>query len=230
MVRARPFTKMAADAIAGNTGVDVEGYPDYRGVPVIGAWTWLPALEMGVATEVDVAEAYRMLFALRRGLWTLVGLLALGCVGILVYSVLVGRLQTQVEQAQSLGQYRLVKKIGEGGMGKVYLAEHAMLRRPAAVKMIRTDETDEHQMKRFEREVQFTSQLTHPNTIHVFDFGRTPDGVFYYAMEYLEGITLRRSVEVDGPLPEERVIFILEQICGSLAEAHSAGLIHRVAW
>ena len=93
--------------------------------------------------------------------------------------------------------------------------------------MIRTDETDEHQMKRFEREVQFTSQLTHPNTIHVFDFGRTPDGVFYYAMEYLEGITLRRSVEVDGPLPEERVIFILEQICGSLAEAHSAGLIHR---
>ncbi|MGD8376043.1 MAG: protein kinase [Acidobacteriota bacterium] len=226
-VRARPLTRMAAEAIAGGSGVDVSGYPDYRGVPVVGAWTWLPDLEMGVALEVDVAQGYAMLFRLRRGLWGLVGLLAVGCLGILIYALLVGRLSKRVEEVARLGQYRLIRKIGEGGMGQVYLAEHAMLRRPTAVKMIRGDGADERQMKRFEREVQFTSQLSHPNTIRVFDFGRTPKGVFYYAMEYLEGITLRKAVEVGGPFPEERAIFILEQICGALAEAHGAGLIHR---
>jgi tRNA A-37 threonylcarbamoyl transferase component Bud32 len=226
-LRARPLTRMAADAIAGRPGVDVAGYPDYRGVPVVGAWTWLPEMGLGVATEVDVAEAYAALFTLRRAFWALLGLLGLGAAGILVYSIAVGRLQRKVERAREMGQYRLIRKIGEGGMGQVYLAEHAMLRRPTAVKMIKGGETDEVQLKRFEREVQFTSQLTHPNTIRVFDYGRTPDGVFYYAMEYLEGITLTRAVEAAGPLPEERVIHVLAQLCGSLAEAHAAGLIHR---
>ena len=226
-LRARPLTRMAAIAITGEAGVDVEGYRDYRGVPVVGAWTWLPELGIGVTVEVDVQEAFQPLFKLRAGFYGLLGLMALGSLGALVYATVIDRLRRRVKKAERLGQYKLIRKIGEGGMGMVYLAEHAMLRRPTAVKMMRPDGTDELQMKRFEREVQFTSQLTHQNTIRVFDFGRTDEGVFYYAMEYLEGITLDKAVEAAGPLPEARVIHILRQVCGSLAEAHAAGLIHR---
>lgn len=130
-------------------------------------------------------------------------------------------------KADQLGRYTLEKKIGEGGMAEVYLAHHALLRRPTAVKVLKRKHLNEENLKLFEREVQITSKLTHPNTIVIFDYGRTPDGLFYYAMEYLEGISLQKLVEQNGPIPEERVIHILKQVCGSLAEAHAHGLIHR---
>src|SRR6185369_2637724 len=104
-------------------------------------------------------------------------------------------LQQRVRDADEIGQYRLLEKIGEGGMGVVYLARHALLRRPTALKLLAADRAGEHAVRRFEREVQLTSALTHPNTIAIFDFGRTPDGVFYYAMEYLDGITLEDLIE-----------------------------------
>ena len=144
-----------------------------------------------------------------------------------VVSHVVFGLQTQVREAMQLGQYTLVSKIGEGGMGVVYRARHAMMQRPTAIKLLSGSESSELQMARFEREVQLTARLSHPNTITIFDYGRTDDGTFYYAMELLDGASLKRIVDVAGAQPPERVVQILLHVAGALEEAHGAGLIHR---
>ncbi len=129
---------------------------------------------------------------------------------------------------QKVGAFELLYKIGDGGNGAVYRARHALLRRPTAVKVMRAEfARSESAKQRFEREVQITSGLTHPNTVAVYDFGETPEGTLYYAMEYLSGVTLEDLVPISGPQTAARVLRILHQVCGSLAEAHGQGLIHR---
>jgi len=136
-------------------------------------------------------------------------------------------LRRSVARARRLGQYTLLEKIGEGGMGVVYRAEHEMLRRPTAIKLLPLQSAGEKSLRRFEREAQLTARLTNPHTVTVYDFGRTPEGAFYYVMEYIDGVDLERLVREAGALPPGRVVNILRQVCEALAEAHGAGLIHR---
>ncbi|WP_406698690.1 serine/threonine-protein kinase [Singulisphaera sp. Ch08] len=140
----------------------------------------------------------------------------------------ISRLRRQVAEARQLGQYRLRQQIGSGGMGEVYLAEHQFLKRPCALKLIRPEAGDDpHTLARFEREVQLTATLSHPNTVEVYDYGRTEDGTYYYVMEYLPGLSLAELVERHGSVPPERAIYLLRQVCLALREAHGVGLIHR---
>ncbi len=228
---ALPLTRMAESAIAGGSKVDTVGYSDYRGVTVVGAWTWLEEYGLGVATEIDYSEAFRPLTILKRTFWGLIALLVASSIAIFIFSIRVAQLQRKAMaatiEAKQLGQYKLEKKLGEGAMGMVYRGKHAMLARPTAIKLIDADKVTESSIASFEREVQITSNLNHPNTIEIYDFGRTPEGVFYYAMEFLDGLDLQELVDRYGPQPPSRVIYILRQICGSLYEAHSMGLVHR---
>ena len=225
------LTRMAQAATTGNDGYDVDGYRNYRGVEVVGAWAWLYDYGMGIATEVAMDEAFQTLYVLRRVFLVLFLLLVLSGAAIFGFTMLVERLQASVRRstlaARRLGQYVLVQEIGRGANGMVYRARHALLRRPVAIKLLSPDMTNEANVARFEHEVQITSQLTHPNTVAIYDYGRTPEGLFYYAMEYLGGIDLDQLVRQFGAQPEGRVIHILLQVCGSLAEAHRVGLIHR---
>lgn len=173
-------------------------------VPSTAAATGSPAAVMNVATWCAVT-------------------IAIATVG----SRVIYGLRAEAARVRRLGQYTLEEKIGEGGMGIVYRASHAMLRRPTAIKLLPPERAGDANLARFEREVQLTAQLSHPNTVAIYDYGRTPDGVFYYAMEFLGGINLEELVRRHGPLPAGRVLSILEQVCGALSEAHGRGLVHR---
>jgi serine/threonine-protein kinase len=146
-----------------------------------------------------------------------------------VYGVhTIGALRREAFEAKQLGQYRLLKLIGSGGMGDVYLAEHQMMKRPCAIKLIRPGKaTDPKALARFEREVRATAKLSHWNSVEVFDYGRTDDGTFYYVMEYLPGLNLSELVDRHGPLPASRTVYLIAQVCDALEEAHSHGVIHR---
>lgn len=130
-------------------------------------------------------------------------------------------------EAGHLGQYEIHARLGVGAMGEVYRATHSLLRRPTAIKLLRPEIAGQSSLRRFEREVQQTSRLTHPNTVGIYDYGHTADGVFYYAMELLDGANLREIVQSTGAVPASRSIHILSAACGALSEAHAKGMVHR---
>ncbi len=170
-----------------------------------------------VAEHVTIYQMFRLLFYF--------GMAGVG--GVLGVDI-IGSLRREAFEARLLGQYRLTRPIGAGGMGEVYLAEHQLLKRPCVVKLIRPEKTgDPKVLARFQREVRATAKLSHWNTVEIFDYGRTADGTFYYVMEFLPGVSLGELVDRFGPLPPGRAIYLLRQACDALAEAHDAGLIHR---
>ncbi len=140
----------------------------------------------------------------------------------------VNAMRREAFQSRQFGQYLLHEHLGAGGVGDVYKAEHTLLKRPCAMKLIKADsETNETAIARFEKEVKATAKLTHWNTVEIYDYGRTSDGTFYYVMELLPGLNLEDLVKQHGPLAPARVVSLLRQVCGALQEAHAAGLIHR---
>ena len=179
--------------------------------------TVLACLECPIISQDQASATFDLLIVLAGGA-------AIAIFG----SYRIQELQEEAFHARKLGQYRLLRKLGAGGMGEVYLAEHMLLRRSCAIKLIRTDQAgDTVNLSRFEREVQAMATLTHWNTVEVYDFGHAADGTFYYVMEYLPGLSLQELVDRYGPLPPARAIHFLRQVCAALREAHGVGLIHR---
>jgi len=168
------------------------------------------------------ADASKAGHALETAIWWSFTVIICSVISTTIYG-----LRRKVIEARKLGQYTLEEKLGEGGMGMVYRASHGMLRRPTAIKLLRPGLVDPTDLIRFEREVIMTAKLSHPNTVTIFDYGHTQDGIFYYAMELLEGTDLWKLVKHCGPQDPRRVVHILERVADALAEAHSIGLIHR---
>jgi hypothetical protein len=214
--------KLAED---GGDGVILEPYVNPRGAEVIAAWRWLPDYGIGVALEMEAVQAYAPLRYLNIAFGMVFGALVIAVFAALVSAFSVVRLRK--EGGRRLGAYRLGERIGEGGMANVYLARHDLLKRPTAVKLLKPARATDEMIARFEREVQLASSLSHPNTVEIFDYGRTRDGLFYYAMEYLDGLTVSEVLQRQRPLPVPRVVHILQQVCAALAEAHALHIVHR---
>ncbi len=227
----RPLTKLAAAALAAPAaggpfeGAILEPYRGYRGAQVIGAWRWLREKEVVIAVEIEAGEAYAPLKYLEIAFSTLLAFFAVALLAAISSSVWAVRLK--LREARRVGPYTLEREIGEGGISHVYLARHSHLKRPVAVKILKMALANDEMITRFEREVQLCSRLSNPNTIEIYDYGRTRDGTFYYAMEYLEGISLEDLVQKEGRLTVARAVHVLRQVCGSLKEAHDHGLVHR---
>jgi hypothetical protein len=196
-----------------------------RAVLVIGAMALVPlALVAGMALWYPEVAAVMTLADLVQHVLVMV----IAAVAAVFGTHLINALRREVFEAKQLGQYRLIARLGAGGMGEVFLAEHRMLKRPCAIKLIHANQAGDPQvLARFEREVRLTAQLSHWNTVEIFDYGQTEDGTFFYVMEYLPGLSLEDLLERHGPLPAERVVHLMRQTCQGLREAHAIGLIHR---
>ncbi|MEX2176876.1 MAG: serine/threonine-protein kinase [Pirellulaceae bacterium] len=198
-----------------------------RAAVFIGSMAAAPVVAV-VITGLFDADSGALLWADPRVLIETALIMSLTAVGAVWGVYTINTLRTEAYQARQLGQYKLKRLIGSGGMGEVYLAEHQLMKRPCAIKVIRPEKAgDPKVLARFEREVQATAKLSHWNNVDIFDYGRADDGTFYYVMEYLPGMNLAELVRRYGPLPAPRVIHLVRQACDALQEAHDVGLVHR---
>jgi serine/threonine-protein kinase len=228
----QPLTRLVDQAIRARSAADPRArrgvllapYRNYVGQEVIGAWQWLPAHDLGVAVEAPAAAAYAPMRYLAIAVQVIFAMVLVAVAIVVGASFSFAELRREERQ---LGQYRLEGKIEEGGMATVHRAVHALLKRPTAIKILKPHLATEELIARFEREVTLASRLQHPATVEIFDYGRTRSGTFYYAMEFIDGLTLAQIVERHGALPVPRVAHVLKQVCESLREAHGKGLVHR---
>jgi serine/threonine-protein kinase len=203
--------------------------------PIGRAWRAIAAIAaFPVATEALLLLAHPEVSRLARRVVTeqrvgeTLSLLAVSALLAAYGAYLAHAMRVRAREARQFNQYRLREEIGAGGMGAIYLAEHRLLKRPCALKVIRPERAgDPRSLERFGREVRATARLSDPHVVEVYDYGRTEDGTFFYVMEYLQGLSLDDLVGRHGPLPPGRVIYLLRQACEALAEAHADGLVHR---
>ena len=202
-----------------------------RRTMVLSALAFLPTVVVCIARHDPTtllpgfsAGYQKQYMTLNTILWSILGTTLATIISRVTYG-----LRQQVAEANELGQYVLEEKIGGGGMGEVWRARHRLLIRPAAIKLIRPQVSGDPELllRRFEREARATAALKSPHTVQLYDFGATEDGRLYYVMELLDGLDLDTLVRQYGPLPAERVVHILRQVCSSLQDAHVNGLVHR---
>ncbi len=220
------WTKPGKTISQPRNGFDVSGYRDYRGREVVGAWNWIESLNRLLVLEVPKEEAFKSQVFIERAFRFLYGVPIL--ISLILGALSLRRAFRGVELAnKSLGSYILREKIGEGGLGIVYRAEHKLLGRSAAIKLIKEPMVSSATLKRFEREVRMASKLSHPNTVSIYDFGMSRDGLLFCAMELVEGVNLAHFINYDPCVSIDRCLWILRQTCGAIEEAHEIGLIHR---
>ncbi|XZE18116.1 serine/threonine-protein kinase [Pirellulaceae bacterium SH449] len=221
-----PPTLAARGLMLQKDGENIQGYRDYRGIQVIGAWRWIDALERGVIVEVRYADAFRGIEFVNSVFFVLLAL-PMTCMALLLSISLVRHLRNIDFSNRSLGPYRLSEKLGEGGLGVVYLGVHKALHRPAAIKLIKPNVVNQATIKRFEREVRLAASFDNPHVVHIYDFGISKDGHVFCVMQLVEGITLAQLMEFEGSIPIARTLSFLKQVAQTLAEAHQFGLVHR---
>jgi hypothetical protein len=198
-----------------------------RAAAVIGTMAIAPVIGLVVTAIIDAPTAALLAVDQRAIIDTILSMTL--AVAAAVWGVhTINSLRSEAYQAKQLGQYKLKRLIGSGGMGDVYLAEHLLMKRPCAIKVIRPEKAgDPKVLARFEREVQATAKLSHWNSIDIFDYGRADDGTFYYVMEFLPGMNLAELIRRYGPMPAARALHLIRQTCDALQEAHELGLLHR---
>jgi hypothetical protein len=228
------LTALAALALDGIARTDrevagevMQPYKNSVGQSVIGAWHWLPKYGFGVAVEVGRDVVFAPLRRVEAAYWLIAGLSGLVLLALLAATLRIQVLRGQRDEARRLGSYELLEQIAEGGMASVWRARHRLLKRPVAIKLLALRAASDEGLARFEREVRLASQLMHPNTVAIFDYGRSPAGELFCAMELLDGITVQQLVEQYGAQPAARVAYAMHGVAGSLSEAHERGLVHR---
>jgi serine/threonine-protein kinase len=224
---APPAIVAQANGTAAERGVQFEPYDDSEGQRVVGVWHWLAPAGVGIVAERDYGRYIQPVRWVDAIFFTLLVL------GVLVLAFLaqvdLRKLRDAFRRSDldSCGPYVIKRLIGEGTMANVYLAEHRHLKRTVAIKRLKIHSQRDETIERFDREARLASQISHPNIITVLDHGRAPDGSFYYAMEFIRGLTLTQWVEQHGPLPPARAVRILRQVCAAVGAMHARQLLHR---
>ncbi len=221
----REKSRISEDSIIYSTSD--KPYRSYLGKEVISRWMWWEKYKFGIITEVSLKEAIGPLRYFDYAFLVFFIIIIILSYYVYVSNIKIFRFGKKIDEFKQLGQYRLLEKIGEGGFGEVYKAEHELLKTPVAIKLLKKKFNGTDILDRFEKEVTATASLVHPNTIKVFDFGTSEDGQFYYIMEYLKGISLDKMVQNGKRIEVARGIHVLLNICYSLQEAHKKGLVHR---